>query len=1197
MHDKFMKKNRQGEYSLPVKWKKTCLVMKLTCILTLLLSITVSASVFSQQEVVTLNVKSTTLSKVLMLIKDQTGVKILYNESALKNVECKEVTLRNVMVEDALKRVLRNTGFWYTMVDGVFVVKEIVGEPEKENFQISGLVTDVYKAPLPGVTVLVKGGNIALGTATSTDGRYKLTIPGVLKQFSISFSFVGMETKVVEYVGRDTINVVLKEDAKKMDEVVVTGYQTIKKRASAGSTSSVKAEELVLNGTQTLEQALQGKIPGMMVMSRSGLTGTRQRVRVRGTSTLLGNAEPVWVVDGVIQEDPLPFKSNDLTNLDPSNMDMIRDFVGGAIAWLNPNDIETVTVLKDAASTAIYGVKAANGVIVITTKKGQVGRMAVSYSGNFSLSPRMTYNKLELMNSKQRVEVSREAYQTGIPLSGNQNIGYTALAKAYKNREITLEEFSEGAKQLERNNTDWFKILFRNAFSHNHNVSISGGSNRATYRASFGYLDNYNTAKGNEQEQYTANINVTANLWENISITTSLAGSVQKTKGYIKTDPFEYASTVNRAIAAYTPDGNRFYYEDESNGFLYNIENELEHSGNENTQSSLKLGFGLRWKIFEGLMFNTSLSYGYSSTQGEAWIGEQTNYMAFMRGYNYEEYDVGSDKYATSQIPHGGEYTESQNTNVNWSWRNQLEYMNVFNGVHSVSLMIGQEARGVHSTGSALTAYGYLRDRGKIFVNLPPTQSNYYPIRVNNLLRTIPELTDTESNSLSYYLTAGYMFDNRYAFNFSVRTDASNRFGQDKSTRFQPVWSVGIRWNVGSEHWLEGSDLLSDMSLRVSYGFQGNVIEGVSPDLIATIETSTTDYDYNLKLKDLPAPELKWEKVSNLNLGADFSFFGNKINGTFEYYYKKTKDMVIDVEVPYENGVTSRKMNGGKMSNRGWDISVGFVPVRTKDFVVSLQLNTGKTYNKIRSSIEPTGSWQEATTGNLNKEGYPVSSFWAFRFTGLSPEHGGPLFDFSGRETEEALTDATVYLNPVGKLEPDFTGGLSLSIRYKTWALTSGLYLSTGNQSFLASPTNGVIESIPSEYRNMSKEWLKRWRNPGDEKYTKVPSLPNVSSSAKEVVITLPARDKAIVFQPYECYAYSDARVVDAWYIRCNNISLSYTVPADKLPSLFQNLSFQCSVSNPFQIRSKDFMGRDPEVALGRQPLQRSVSFSVNMSF
>lgn len=465
-----------------------------------------------------------------------------------------------------------------------------------EYIRVVGLVANEDDNPIPGATVVLKGST--LGTATNLDGRYTLVLPKT-SNIVLTFSFIGMETKEVKYTGQDTINVKLKEDVKQMDEVVVTGYQTIKKRSMAGSVSSVKAEDLLLNGGQTLEQALQGKIPGMMVMNRSGLTGTRQRVRVRGTSTLLGNAEPVWVVDGIIQEDPLPFSSNDFNNLNQDNMDMIRNFVGGAISWLNPNDIENITVLKDAVSTAIYGVKAANGVIVITTKKGQAGRMAVSYSGNFSVTPKMSYNKLELMNSQQRVEVSREAYERGLVLdnAGNYNIGYTALALAYKKQEISLAEFTREAKQLEKNNTDYFDILFRNAFSHNHTVSISGGSNSSTYHASIGINKTNNTAKGNDQLQYTASIAAGTTLWEQLNLNFSLGVSYAETNAFVGSDPFEYASKTNRAIKCFNEDGSLYFYKHATDGFLYNIVNELEQSGNKNALTSFNSNLSLRWSI------------------------------------------------------------------------------------------------------------------------------------------------------------------------------------------------------------------------------------------------------------------------------------------------------------------------------------------------------------------------------------------------------------------------------------------------------------------------------------------------------------------------------------------------------------------------------------------------------------------------
>ncbi len=1186
---KFMKKKRLDCHERPSKWKKIVLIMRLTCVLTLLLTITASASVFSQQEMVTLNVKSATLSNVLMLIKDQTGVKILYNESALKNVSCKDISLENVVVEEALKRVLLHTGFGYSVVDGVFVIKEEAEEEEKEKrFQISGTVTDEYKTPLPGVTVLVKEGKIVLGTATSSDGKYKLTIPGALKKFSVSFSFVGMETKVVEYSGKDTINVVLKEDAKSMDEVVVTGYQTLQKRSRAGSISTVKAKDLLLNGTQTLEQALQGKVPGMMVMNRSGLTGTRQRVRVRGTSTLLGNAEPVWVVDGIIQEDPLPFSSNDFNNLNQDNMDMIRNFVGGAISWLNPNDIETITVLKDAVSTAIYGVKAANGVIVITTKKGQAGRMAVSYTGNMSVTPRMTYKKLELMNSQQRVEVSREAYERGLVLAdaGNYGIGYTALALAYKKQQISLDEFTREAKQLEKNNTDYFDILFRNAFSHNHTVSISGGSEKGTYRASVGINNTNNTAKGNDQLQYTASISAGTMMWDCLSVNFSLGASYAETNAFVGANPYTYASETNRAIKCYNEDGSFSFYKHEGDGYLFNIVNELEQSGNENTLSSFNSGLSARWTIVDGLNYNFSMGYSVSNSTGNSWYTEQSYYISKLRGYNFEEYAEGTDKYKESWLPHGGELNTSRTKNVSWTIRNQIDFTRVFNQVHSVSASVGQEARSVRQTGFEKKEYGYLHDRGKLFVNIPVTING----NSSSLIRNAPKVTDSEENYMSFYGTLSYMYDNRYAVNASVRMDASNRFGQDKSTRYLPVWSVGARWNLGSEHFLAGQSLLSDMVFRLSYGWQGNVVTGVSPDLIAKIDVSDSD-GYILKIENLPAPDLKWEKVQNLTFGVDFSLFNHKIHGNFDYYRKKTKDMIINRAVPYVNGVDSRPINGGEMTNKGWDLGVSFIPVRTKDLVVSLGLTTGKVYNEVKSSIDPTGDWKDAAGGNLSQKGYPVSSFWAFRFEGLDATHGGPLFDLEGAELEDASKDATLYMDYAGKMEPDFTAGLSLGITYKTFTLSTSLYLSLGNKQFLAPIMSSTYDGIPSEYENMSKEWLKRWREPGDEKKTNVPSLPDKVESAK--VITIGTKK----YYPYEMYGYSTARVVDAWFLKCNNISLSYTVPSNKLPSMLQNLSVNCSVSNPFEIVSKDFMGRDPEVALGNQPLSTIVSLGVSVSF
>ncbi len=1170
-------------FTLNFEPRKLLRVMKLSVIL-LLISMHLAVANVGAQAKITIEAKTVTYLELFGQIKQQTGLTVMYSNNELDKYRTVEAGFVKSNLKTVLDKVLEGTRLTYEIMDE-FIVLKVAPEDKKKVLNIVGRVTDKDKAPLPGVTIIVKG--LTIGTATDQQGRYRLNIPEV-KNLSLLFSFMGMKTLEVKYAGKDTINVVMEEDSKAMEEVVVTGYQVLKKKSMAGSASSVKAEDLVLNGTQTLEQALQGKLPGMMVINQSGLTGTRQKVRVRGTSTLVGNPEPVWVVDGIIQEDPLPFNTTELANIDGTDMDMIRDFVGGAIAWLNPNDIDNIVVLKDASATAIYGVKAANGVIVITTKKGQKGRMSLGYSGSFSTSSRLTYKGMELMNSKQRVDVSREAYEKGAILKNEDRVGFMALALAYKRRVISYEEFNTEAKKLETNNTDWFDLLFQTPFSHSHSVSISGGDDKATYRASFGVNNQNNTAKGNSQTSYTGNLNISSTLWDQVIMSFGLSGSTAKTKAFIGIDPYKYASTTNRSIPCYDENGELYFYD---NGLgQYNILHELANSGNQNTTSSINSSLNLRWTPGLGLTLSSILGYNFSTSRGESWRTEQSNYIRDIRGYEFGTRKAGDPEFVDSPLPFGGVLGMSESRNVNYTWRNQLEFAKTFDR-HVVILMVGEELRSNKYDGSEQTNYGYMLDRGKSFADVPLTTGKN-GTRRNTYARSNPTITDREANYLSFYGNMSYMFDDRYALNASLRMDASNRFGQDKSARYQPVWSVGGRWNVTREHWLEGQNILNDVSIRASYGFQGNVAENVGPDLIAKIEP-IDEYtgEYRLSIVRLPTPNLRWEKNKSVNLGIDFSVLGSRVNGTFEYFYKYTEDMITSREVPYENGVTTMMINGGNMKNSGWELSFSLVPVRTKDFVWSLSMNTSKVYNELDSDLEPTGKWEDVVAGNFNKKGYAVSSFWAFRFTGLNPENGGPEFDFSQTDAKTTEQDVTGYMKYAGKLDPDFTAGFSTSFRDKSLSLSANFYLSTGNQKFLAPPYNGRTK-MASEYQNLSTQLLDRWRKPGDEKHTTLPSLPTPENSR----VLYPFSNYTEIF-PYDAWSYSDIRVVDAWYLRCNNVSVSYTIPHELIKRFAQNVSLSFSASNPFQIVSKDFNGRDPEVAMGSQPLSRNYSFSVNVSF
>lgn len=1188
-----MKKKREFYFLDGRKLKISLLKMKVTVLLLLVCGLQSMAGVYSQTAKYDISLTGGKLENIFKLIEQKGEYTFLYSVEDVDQVSSINVNVKQADLKEVLDICLANTNLIYEINGRLVIIRAKDEKPEDKMVVIKGVVKDKKGEPLPGVTIVEKGTTV--GVATDIDGKF---IFNTIKHDNIVlvFSFVGMKTKEVKWNGQKELTVMLEEDSQEMEEVVVTGYQTVKKSNMAGSVSTVKAEDLVLNGTMSLEQALQGKLPGMVVTNQSGLIGTRQKVRVRGTSTLMGSQEPVWVVDGIIQEDPLPFKAEEfsLFGSDPDNIDVIRNFIGSSIAWLNPADIKDVTVLKDASATAIYGVKAANGVIVITTRKGETGRLSLSYSGNFSIGSKVTYDKMNLMNSKQRVDVSREVYETGLVSTKSlQPIGFQGVLAEYLEDKIPFEEFNAKVKRLETINTDWFDLLFENPFSHNHNISISGGTDKATYFASFGMNNQNGTAKGNDSKSYQGSVSLSAKFWERLNVRGRIAGSITTTNGFNKVDPYGYASTTSRVIGCYDDEGDLFYYTKNDNGFKYNILNELKNSGNENTVNSLNASLSAMLDIVKGLRFESTFGYNFSSSHGESYLTERTNFITNIRQYEFGEYSPNDQMYKQSQLPHGGMLSVIDNRNANYTWRNSLNYVKNF-GSHLITVMVGQECKSSQYDGLSQSMYGYLPDRGKTIMTPPATtQDGNGELSENSLYKQMNQsITDKTSNYLSFYGTMSYTYDERYVLNASVRADASNRFGQDKSARYQPVWSVGLRWNVGREHFLEEQNILSDLSLRASYGYQGNVVETAGPDLIAYIPSnglSELTGEYLMMIRSLPNPTLRWEKNRSVNLGIDFSLFENRITGGFEYYYKKGTDIIVNREVPLENGVSTRAMNGGTMENSGWELSVNFVPLRMKDFVWSLNFNTSKNYNKVTSNLEPNRSWTSAVSGTLNQDGYPVSAFWAFEYVGLSSENGVPEFNLSGMENPLAETDATQYMKYVGKLDPDISAGLSTSVRYKSFTLSASFNLQVGGKKFLAPMfSEGMYDNTPDEYSNLPKDFARRWRKAGDEKITNIPSLPAKGKGQFTALNN--------TFNLYEMYNYSDLRVVNASFFRCNNISLSYNLSGKKI-HFARNISLGLTVSNPFIIVSKDFKGVDPEVAMGAQPISRNYTFSMNISF
>ena len=442
---------------------------------------------------ITVECRNESLANALKRVEKASGFKVLFTYDEVQGYTV-SVQLKNKTVEKVLSLLLQNKPFRYS-VNGKFInitqtSAQTGGAPDglsqsglsgnqagKGKVVIQGKVlSENMREPLPGVTVFIKG--TSEGAQTNLEGFFR--IETYTKRPVLQFTYAGMKAVTVAWRGEEMLHVTMADDVSLIDEVIVTGYQRIRKNEMIGSANTVQIEDLFYDGQKSIEQMLQGKLSGTSVLNTSGLVGATPKVRVRGTSTLLGNQEPVWVVDGIIQEDPLPFKTRDLDalgNINQDNFDMIKNFVGNSISWLSPNDIQTISVLKDAAATVMYGVKAANGVIVITTKQGKSGRISVNYSGGISVTPRIHYSRMNLMNSSERIDVSSEIYRRGLISEANrplERIGYEGLLGQYLRKEITYQQFVDGVRQARSNNTDWFKELFRNSMSHHHGVSLSG---------------------------------------------------------------------------------------------------------------------------------------------------------------------------------------------------------------------------------------------------------------------------------------------------------------------------------------------------------------------------------------------------------------------------------------------------------------------------------------------------------------------------------------------------------------------------------------------------------------------------------------------------------------------------------------------------------------------------------------------------
>lgn len=561
-----MEKNRDFDigWGSNVMLKMFRIMKVFICILIMGLS-TVSANTFSQVRV-SLDMKNVTLKEVFKEITKLTGYEFVYSNNEIEHIGKVSLNINNKDLKDVLAECLKGTQLWYMIEEQIVVISPKllqVGSKDSKSTITSGKVIDQNKKPIPGVTVLLKG--TSTGVTTGVDGTFFIMVPDTTANVEFIFSFVGMKTKTVAFKSRPktgTWFITMEEDLLEMDEVVVTGYTTLSRRETASAVSQIKADDVMLNSKSSIDQMLIGQIPGMTIVQTSGEPSATPKIRIRGISSITSSKAPVWVLDGVILEDPV--------NVDYSqiNGDDAAYLIGNAIAGINPRDIETITVLKDASATAIYGVQAANGVIVLTTKQGKEGKAQLNYNASMTFNQRPSYGDFYLMNAAERIQLSQDIIANSleygrVPVS----LGYEGLYMDYMNRKMSYEDFSLETQRMAKRNTDWYDILFRNVLSHNHTLSVNGGSKDTRYYASIGFDQNFGTAKGSVSKRYTTMMKINSWLSDQLFIGVSLNGNVTDNDGFHSSvNPNQYAYETSRTIPCYNEDGSLFYYETRQKG-------------------------------------------------------------------------------------------------------------------------------------------------------------------------------------------------------------------------------------------------------------------------------------------------------------------------------------------------------------------------------------------------------------------------------------------------------------------------------------------------------------------------------------------------------------------------------------------------------------------------------------------------------
>ncbi|GIM58745.1 SusC/RagA family TonB-linked outer membrane protein [Capnocytophaga canimorsus] len=1094
---------------------------------------------------------------------------------------------------------------------------------------IKGTVTDAKGEPLLGATVILKERNV--GVTTDMEGKF--TIRGEQGQ-TLEVSYVGFQMKKVK-ITSNNLKITLQEETEQLGEVVVTGYQKIKSRVFTGASASVKMNEIKMDGVADVSRMLEGRVAGLSIQNVTGTFGSAPRINIRGGASIIGNVQPLWVIDGAVYEDLVSLSLDQLVSGDAVTL------ISSAIAGLNATDIQDIQVLKDASATSVYGARALNGVIVITTKSGKrdtPNRITYSYEQSFRQIP--SYADFDLLNSQETMSVYQELANKGYfglrdALYGRRSGIYYQWYKGistinpntgtyyYENTEEGERAFF---KEREYANTDWFNHLFTLNPIQNHTITFSGGGKNTTTYASIGFYNDGGWTITDNVQRITANLKNTFYINDKFKTTLSAQGNMRQQKapgtftqrknttiGSFERDfdinPFSYALSTSRTLRPRSSNGELEYYR--NNWAPFNILNEYQNNYLNINLLDFKIQGEASYKFNNDLEATVLLSTRQAFTATSHFIKEGSNVVQAFRA-NETPWVAQQNIYLIKDkdnpllqpkvgLTHGGIFNKTETTLKSYQARFALDY-NKQLGEHDIKGFGFAEIRSADRSVNPFQGYGIQYDKGnQIFTN---------PLIFQKLLNEGTDyfsLLERYERGVTFSLSGTYGYQGKYIFNTVLNYEGSNTAGRNSRSQWLPTWNIGGKWNIDQESFMKDQNYFSTLAFRASYGLTAKMNEqAINSNAVYKNQILNRfrfeDRENALRILHLENRDLTWEKMYELNIGIDAGFFNNRLNATIDVYQRNSFDLIDLIRTSGVGGQYYKYANFGDMRTRGVELALNSKNILTDDFKWTTNFTISYMNQEITRLLNTPNTFDMvAGAGRGNIVGFPKGSLFSFNYQGLN-SYGLPTFDFglyplnnraygniAGADFLDAQYSKT-YLIYHGSIEPNVNSGLSNTFQYKNWELSFFITAQAGNKIRL----NPSFDPAFADLNVFSTEYYNRWIAPGDEWRTEVPALPS------QDLIRLIGEEN--IERAYNTYNYSQNRVADGSFIRMKNISLGYNVPEHYAKKFgLSTINVRGQVTNPFLIYSdKRLKGQDPEyyrsggVSL---PTPKQFTLTVNVGF